>query len=204
MFKQLLAAICCTAVAAPELSAESLQISRSVTDPVAFISHQGTEAGYWLGENVNYAPVANLLSQLKQRLPSETLNSRSDAHITVITPPEYLTLKPYLSQTDIDQIAQQQHIQQSTFNIECLGRGQAVTDYGTILNTYFLVVKSPALINLRKKIFDQYVAHGGMPSRFDPEHYTPHITVGFTQRDLFEQDGVYKQKNACFLPVELT
>ncbi|MDF1761762.1 MAG: hypothetical protein P1U40_14610 [Coxiellaceae bacterium] len=203
MWKQVLAALCFTILTAQGLATDRLQLSLSVKDPVTFISHQGAAGGYWLGENVNYEPVANLLSQLQQRLPSETLKNRGDSHITVLTPPEYLILKPYLSPESLDKIAMQENIQQSSFHVVCLGQGQAVSKYGVVLNTYFLVVKSPDLVRLRKKIFEQFVAHGGMPSRFDPDHFTPHITVGFTERDLFEQDGVYKQKNSCFLPVKI-
>ena len=185
------------------LATDRLPLSRSVKDHVTFISHQGTASGYWLGENVNYEPVANLFSHLKQRLPSEILKNRGDAHITVLTPPEFLILKPYLTPEAIDEIAKQQNIQQQSFHVVCLGRGQAMNEYGSVLNTYFLVVKSPGLARLRRAIFEQYVANGGMPSRFDPDHFTPHITVGFTERDLFEQDGVYKQNNACFIPIEM-
>ena len=184
-------------------AADNLTLSQSVNDPVAFVSHQDTTTDYWLGENVNYKPVADLFAQLGQHVPGEALHNRGDAHITVITPPEYLILKPYLSPSQVDQIAQQGHIQQAKFQIICLGRGQALDQYGQLMKTYFLVAKSPDLIRIRRKLFEQYVANGGMPSHFDPDHFTPHITVGFTDRDLFEQDGVYKQHNACFLPVKM-
>ena len=204
MWRTVVASVCLVFTLTQSIANTSLKLSHSIYNPAAFISHQGASVGYWLGRNVNYASVAELLARLKVKLPGEVLHNRGDAHITVITPPEYLILKSYLSPQLIDQIAQQEHIQRAKFQVDCLGRGQARNVNRELMKTYFLVVKSTDLLRIRKILFEAYVAHGGMPSHFDPEHFTPHITVGFTERDLFEQDGVFKQYNACFLPVKLS
>lgn len=174
------------------------KLSSEINQPAPFISHVDSTDGYWLGRNVNYLAVKAIYQQLQKRLPALQLKTRGDAHITVITPPEYKNiLKPYLTPKEIDQIAKQMNIQASEFTPVCLGRGQKLETNGKAMQTYFIVVKSLALLKLRQKIYEEYVAKGGVPSRFDPQHFTPHITVGFTNRDLFESDGVYKQANAC-------
>ena len=60
--------------------------------------------------------------------------------------------------------------------------------------TYFVVVQSEDLISIRKKIQDSFVGKGGDKNDFNPLNYFPHITLGFTKRDLHESDGVIKGK----------
>lgn len=167
---------------------------------VPFVSHiNDTTYGpdYWLGMNIDNNAVTEIRNNFESQHPELILKNRSDSHITVITPPEYQTiLKPYLSPQAIDNIALSAHIQRSHFKVICIGRGDA-NENNKLLQTYFLVVESPDLINIRKKIFDAYVKNGGDPSRFDPQNFLPHITLAFTDHDLFESDGVYKQKNSC-------
>lgn len=175
-----------------------LPLSKTIHHHESFISHIGSPVGYWLGENVNFTPVDQLREKAQKQLKTPTLLTRGDAHITVITPPEYQNvLSPYLSAEQIDQIAMTAHIQKREFKVVCLGHGVAKESSGDLLQNYFIVVKSPGLLKIRQKIFKAYVHNGGPASRFDPWHFTPHITVGFTKRDLFESDGVFKQLNAC-------
>ncbi|MCX7120905.1 MAG: hypothetical protein NTZ67_03920 [Gammaproteobacteria bacterium] len=165
-----------------------------------FISHiNDPDYGnvYWLGMNVDNNAISVIRKKFEAQHPELVLKNRADSHITLITPPEYQTiLKPYLSPETIDNIAISAHIQRSHFKVICIGRGIAYDD-NKQLQTYFLVVDSPDLIQVRKKIFNTYVKSGGDPSRFDPWHFMPHITIAYTDRDLFEHDGVYKQKNSC-------
>ena len=183
------------------LSASSALYADDIHNSVPFISHindpsYGNE--YWLGMNIDNNAITVIREKFESEHPGLVLKNRSDSHITVITPPEYESiLKPYLSPEAIDSIAESADIQQSHFKVICYGRGVAYDKDKQLLATYFLVVKSPDLIKVRKKIFDAYVKNGGEPSRFDPQSYTPHITIAFTSRDLFESDGVYKQKNSC-------
>lgn len=171
-------------------------------DKMPFIAHDNTSGFYWLAMNINPKPVKSLLLDLEAKFPGLKLLSRGETHITVITPPEYANiLKPYLTAKEIDDIAVQANIQSSQFTPLCIGKGIGFSQNKQQLATYFIEVESSDLLNIRKKIFDAYVSRGGIPSRFDPQDFTPHITIGFTERDLFEKDGVYKQANACIMPL---
>jgi hypothetical protein len=74
-----------------------------------------------------------------------------------------------------------------------LGRGQKNEDF-----TYFLVVKrneNAVIWKLRQAIQSQLPKE--KQDLFDPNHFYPHVTVGFTQGDLHEKDGVIKDRRAC-------
>lgn len=174
--------------------------AESIHHHVPFVSHINDPVygpDYWLGMNVDNNAVAKIRQQFESQHPELVLKNRADSHVTIITPPEYQTiLKPYLTPQQIDNIAIAAHIQRAHFKVICIGRGVAY-DNNKQLQTYFLVVQSPDLVKVRKKIFDAYVRNGGDPSRFDPQNFMSHITIAFTDRDLFESDGVFKQKNSC-------
>src|SRR3990167_5620014 len=182
------------------LIASSPLYAENIHHHVPFVSHINDPVygpDYWLGMNVDNNGVTEIRNKFESEHPEWVLKNRADSHITVITPPEYQTiLKHYLTPRAIDKIAISAHIQRSHFKVICIGRGDAY-DNNKQLQTYFLVVASPDLIKVRKKIFDAYVRNGGDPSHFDPYNFMPHITFAFTDRDLFEGDGVYKQRNSC-------
>lgn len=174
--------------------------AKSIHHHVPFVSHINDPSygpNYWLGMNIDNNAVEEIRKKFESEHSELLLKNRSDSHITVITPPEYQNiLKPYLSPQQIDNIAMSGHIQRSYFKVICIGRANAYEN-NKQLQTYFLVVKSNDLIKIRKKIFEAYVRNGGDPSRFDAQNFMPHITIAFTDRDLFENDGVFKQKNSC-------
>ena len=154
----------------------------------------------YLIQNIQFNPIKDLYSSLEKYVEKKLIN-RGEAHITVITPVEYDKIfKNYLSMNEIEEIALNNNIQEAKFSIVCLGRGQAEID-GKLEQAYYLVIKSQDLLNIRKKIFDFYLEKGGESSKFDPEGYYPHITVGFSKRDLHESDGIKKGKNSCYLDI---
>ena len=71
---------------------EDFHISNDIFKEVAFIPHSGDGPfSNYLTMNVNFEPMADLFSQLllNQRKP---LTNRGEAHITVVTPPEFSTI----------------------------------------------------------------------------------------------------------------
>lgn len=163
----------------------------------AFIEHtgEGPFANY-LAMNIAYAPIEKFRADLEARLGAK-LKNRGEAHITVITPPEYNeVLKPYVTIQEINRLAKDMRIQNSSFKPVCLGRGQTKIE-GKTEQTYYIVVESHDLLKIRREVFKKYVDAGGEPSLFDPDAFYPHITLGFTQRDLHESDGIKKGKNSC-------
>ncbi len=174
------------------LSADLLKGSETV-----FIAHNDPAPfGSYLTMNLPQPPSKELFDVLVSEFQI-VLKNRGEAHITVITPPEYENvLKPYLSMEEINRIALEAEIQKAEVSPLCLGRGRA-RDGHLLMETYYVVVKANRLLEIRRRIAAKYVQHGGDPSRFDPNYFYPHITIGFTSRDLQDSDGVFKGVNSC-------
>lgn len=167
------------------------------TEKAEFIPHTEEKPfKAYLAMNLPYAPYQALHEQL-QKAEGITLTTRGEAHITVITPIEYdKVLKKHLSIAEIHKIAEAAKIQDTPYTPVCIGSGQKVID-GKIEKTYFVVVESPGLIDLRGQIEEAYVKNGGKLQDFVPEKFSPHVTLGFTARDLHAEDGVTKQRGSC-------
>jgi 2'-5' RNA ligase len=171
------------------LALSNLDLSKGVYS-TSKLSH-GSSGGY-LAMAVPFAPVEEVFDALGKNV-NVKLKNRGEAHITVVTPTEFQgALKGKISLTVANQIADQMNLQDSTFKVECLGSGK-VTSSSKNLEAYFLVVSSPDLVDIRKQIAKK----AGNPIGFDPEDYRPHITVGFTERDLHVEDCVYKDLSSC-------
>lgn len=169
--------------------------SKQLYLPAPFVSHAQEKAPY-LAQNVSYLEIQNIKESLELKI-GKKLKSRGEAHITVISPPEYEVLKEKLSMTAIDEIASINKMQEYPFEALCVGKGQLVNEESK--ETYFVVIKSKALLELRKKIKETYVQAGGKNTDFDAEVFYPHITLGFTDRDLHLQDGVVKNSSSCYM-----
>ena len=169
----------------------SFVVSHTLTNTAAtaFVSHPD-----YLAMNVPYAPVKSLFSALPTALGAR-LATRGEAHITVLMPAEVSVLARRLPMSEIDALARSQGLQSRAWSPVCLGVGIAASNRS--LQTYYVVVRSDALVAFRRAVRDRFVARGGSASAFDAEGYTPHITLGFTQRDLFESDGVTKDVRSC-------
>jgi len=57
---------------------------------------------------------------------------------------------------------------------------------------------APGLFDIRREIEKLYRKRGGEGALFQAESFWPHVTVGFTYRDMFLEDGVFKGLNSCF------
>jgi 2'-5' RNA ligase len=173
------------------------------TTYMPFVRHESSAPfGSYLSMNIPYAPVLGLHDDVKG-VAGLDLITRGEAHITVVTPPEYDgALKSYLSIKKIHDLAERLEIQETPFKVVCLGKGEKVEGTKT-LTTYFIVVKSPELLKIRREIRDAFVKAGGDPKAFVPEEFYPHITVGFTDRDLHREDGVVKDDRSCTANLEL-
>lgn len=156
-----------------------------------------------LAMNIPYAPIVGLRRQLQEALGRPLnfftgWNPSGEAHVTVLTPIEYQKMaqampsgRPPLAMAQIGEVAAAEGIQHADLALLGIGSGRTVIE-GRNEETYFLIVESRALRQLRRKIHARYVASGGDPLAFDPERFYPHITIGFTRRDLHEADGVLK------------
>lgn len=181
---------------------KTLEISASIFNSASlqFKSHQGR--GYYdnyLSMELPYTPVKGLFDKLED-LESISLKTRGEAHITVLSPVEFHDLKNYVSIEEMEKIAKSHNVQSSQFDIQCLGQGQS-PDHSD--STYFVVVSSLDLVNIRRDIAKLYADRSGEAGAFVAEDFYPHITVGFTSRDLHIQDGVCKDQRTCIYDIEV-
>jgi hypothetical protein len=153
--------------------------------------------------NITYAPIKNLRQKLNQALGKDldyfkTWNENGEAHITVVTPNEYFNvLKSKLSMREIEAIAERYEIQSSKINVLGIGSGKVSLD-GKDEETFFVIVDSADLRLIRQMIFYEFTRRGGDRSAFDPSWFFPHITIGYTKRDLNEADGIIKNLKYSF------
>lgn len=175
-----------------------LDTSILMNSSMPFVSHQGSgEFDTALAMNVQYEPIKSVKRQIENRLGRRLKifkgwNPQGEAHVTTITPPEYsLVLRKHISAEKIDQIALEYQIQSSDLEVIGLGKGEAKVD-GKSEQTYFVIVRSENLLKIRRAIHRAFVEAGGSTNAWNPEAFYPHITIGFTKRDLHEADGVIK------------
>ncbi|KAJ1926479.1 hypothetical protein IWQ60_003754 [Tieghemiomyces parasiticus] len=182
------------------------------TTAIPYESHGGPGPNdTWLQHTLNAA----LLTPLRQAVEAahgQPLLNRGEAHVTLITPPEYHNvLAPAgVTLTDLDDIARAAQVQAAPIQALCVGRQRLVVtaspqlkDGGdtTTMYAYNLIVRSPTWTRIRWQVWRRFIGLGGEPSLFDPEANWPHVTLGFSHRDLFLQDGVFKGINSCWRAV---
>ncbi len=189
--------IALTSCASGKSSYKSLSYTPDLFAKVDFVKHDeyGTMKSY-LALNVNFVPVKELRQRLETEIANE-LKSRPEAHITVITPMEYdKVLAKKIKMREINALADKLKIQDSSFKPICIGKGSAQSN-GDTADTYFVVVSTDALFHLRAEVQKLFISKGGLAADFNPENFYPHITLGFTQRDLHFDDGIVKDERSC-------
>jgi 2'-5' RNA ligase len=176
--------------------AEALPISRDGFNGtgIAFEPHSN-----YLAMPLPFPPMKKLYEELVKRSPVKLL-SRGESHVTVLTPPEFDELKSKLSMADINAIATKNLIQETKLTPVCLGQGRGMLD-GKEEQAFFVVIEASGLVKVRRAIADAFRARGGSRESFNPDHFYPHITVGFTKADLHEQNGVIKDAASCLSPL---
>lgn len=153
-----------------------------------------------LALNVEYQDVKRLRSEISKIIGRELAffkgwDKQGEAHVTTITPPEYnFQLKPYVSPEAINRIAQDFDIQSADVSVLGIGSGKKLFK-GEMGETFFIIVRSNKLLQIRQAIYQEYLKNKGPvsgPNAFDPNRFYPHITVGFTHEDIHENDGLIK------------
>lgn len=160
---------------------------------LCFFSFQAHSA---LKNYISYDLEYNAFEEMRLKLEKTLgtpLKNRGEAHITVVTPPEYEKLSKKLAPEQIHSIANESLSKHPSYQIVCVGKG-SITINNKSESTYYAVVTADELISIRKKLAE---ASGITKDQFDPNLYFPHVTLGFTSRDLHYEDGVKKDKNSC-------
>jgi hypothetical protein len=102
---------------------------------------------------------------LEAKLIDMMLIRSGEAHITVISPPEFSVLAAAnVTIDDINKIAVDYEIQASNFEVICLGRAKVEDN-----TVYQIIVYSDDLVRIRTRIFQLYWNNGGNPALFDPK-----------------------------------
>ena len=186
----------------PLASSSVMEISAEALRAADFIYHQAkTPFGSYLALNLEFKPYNDLRLLLEKEL-GVTLIHRGEAHITVISPIEFdQVLSRKISIDKINTLALKLNLQKSGFRLHCVGRGEAKVNE-KFEKTYYVVVESKDLFEIRKKIHSAFIQAGGDPKKFDPMNYYPHVTLGFTLKDLHYEDGIVKDAKSCIYPLK--
>lgn len=138
----------------------------------------------YISLDLEYPEYQQTLNRLDVFLGTKLIN-RAEAHITVITPPEFTKLTAKASAETIHQ--EWEAWKTKTFTKVCLGEGSLKE-----LKTYYVVVEAPELLTFREYLKNKYAVDD-----FKPSVFYPHITLGFTEKDLHFEQGVIKDQKSC-------
>lgn len=177
------------------VSLKSLE-NNSNLDFIYHIEEDPTSFGNSLAFNVHYTPILKLRKLVSKKIGHKLKfykgwDPKGEAHVTVITPPEYVSvLRHKMTMLEIHDIAKDK-IQSADLSLLGIGsfRGQLE---GHEEETFFLIVDSSVLREIRQDVFRLFIARGGDPKYFDPSWFFPHITIGYTEKDFHEKDGAIK------------
>ncbi|KAJ2004476.1 hypothetical protein H4R26_002491 [Coemansia thaxteri] len=195
--------------------APAFELARDALDAqnIPFSSHSDDRPfGSHLQLTLDYSRFTHLIEAVNDTAAG-ALQSRGEAHVTVVTPPEFdFALKPAgVTMQEIESIAKRLDIQSARLQPVCVGRFSGAlprpaldADHGTFL-LYSLVVADVFgdLTDIRREVFKLYRKKGGNGALFQPEGFWPHVTLGYDRRDLFIEDGIYKGSNYCYAPLHV-
>ena len=178
-----------------------IQIPKDVYKKVPF-SSEFIEDGALI-RNINYEAVEAIVPQLNS-LYGVKLETRGEAHITVITPPEaqgwftdHKGINYFISSIELHH-KYFKTLQDTKFEIVCVGMRENETN-----KVFYLVVDSPELFAVRAEIaqeLERRASFTGKKTFFDPNKYYPHITIGFEGGDVH---GVSKGAETCVQDIKL-
>ncbi|MES2803890.1 MAG: hypothetical protein V4654_15465 [Bdellovibrionota bacterium] len=138
--------------------------------------------------DLEYPEYQQTLNKLDAFLSTSLVN-RGEAHITVITPPEFKTLTAKISAETIHQ--EWEEWKTKNFKKVCLGEG-SLKEKNLVFKTYYIVVEASELLAFREHLKNKYAVEN-----FKASVFYPHITLGFTEKDLHFEQGVIKDRKSC-------
>jgi hypothetical protein len=160
-----------------------------------------TDTKNYVSLDLDYSEYKSIYDKLVKKVGP--LKNRGEAHVTLITPPEFkvLTASPgtKLTPEKIHAFFKNAAPSEKDFSKICIGRGLLKKGQSE-LKTYYVVLKSDRLRKLREELSAE---SGLSPQQFDPDLFFPHITLGFTERDLFYEDGVIKTAKSCSPKIQI-
>ncbi|KAL6762462.1 hypothetical protein V8C86DRAFT_2518281 [Haematococcus lacustris] len=185
---------------------QALDGSKVAFTPRVFGNATNKYAGSWLGFQLSWALYEPIFAQLNSTAGVAPLVNRADVYITTISTAEYAVLSSLSSITiqDINAIAMASDIQASSFVPHCVARfRKSLVTPAVVDEAYNVPASSADLVAIRQRVSDLYQMLGGEPGMFNPTSFLPHITLGFSRRNMGDADGVFKGENACWAPISL-
>lgn len=176
----------------PSKSSDSTGIPQKFAPP--FVSHSN-----WLAINLDFQRYEKVRKQL-ETLIGRPLKHRSEAHITLISPPEFESFQKVISMNELEKELSTDKIQSLDFDEVCIGKGSKAKGSSQKIETFFVVVESKAIRSLRLQIQELLAKRGH--NQFKAEVFDPHITLGFDERDLHKEEGIIKNRASCFFPLQ--
>ncbi|MFZ3229262.1 MAG: hypothetical protein WA160_03570 [Pseudobdellovibrio sp.] len=155
-------------------------------------STQKAELKNYVSLDIAYPYYKMILGKLENRL-GKSLKSRGESHVTLITPPEFNVLKTKISPEQIHKMAAVFFETKPEFKSVCLGKFEKKI-LSEPQQVYFVVIESKDFLEFRKSLALQ---SGLDKNTFDPDLFYPHVTIGFSERDLHYEDGAIKNATAC-------
>ena len=173
------------------LSFSCSSVNPSAAKTPASVDSQNKPLKNYVSLDLAYPYYKMLLDKLELKVKTvhKPLKNRGEAHITLITPPEFKILSTKLSAEKIHQISNDFLSLEPKFQNACIGHFEKANEH-----VYYVVAESTDLIKLRLQLSEQ---SGLTKAEFDPELFFPHITLGFTERDIHYEEGAVKNKASC-------
>lgn len=199
IFLGMITPLCLTSCASRKIpQLEVLFFSAQDLNPSAsrsIASKRSVEVKSYLAVNLP-TKVFEKLRQDIEKSQGLSLRSRGENHITVITPPELKKLSTKVKPQEIFALAERMKVDETPYTLLCVGKG-ALTEKGVEESTFYVVIESDRLFQIRRAVQVLYTSKGGAAQDFEPDLYYPHVTLGFTKRDLHYEDGVVKDASSC-------
>lgn len=183
---------------ATPVSAQPAAAQTAVTTPAPALPPVSMPAKAFIPEQQDYDrdsygainfQVKHFAAALKRAedIAGGNLMTRGEAHMTVLTPPEYNRIEGKTRKKILSEM-KREAAREDEIKPVCIGRGQAELN-GKMEFTYYIVIESKGIRAIREK--------------YHLTDFYPHVTLGFTKRDLHFEDGVRKDKSTCVSELNL-
>jgi hypothetical protein len=169
------------------LVSEGLMAQVKISNKAFKADAKDYDKGTYAAIDLSVEPFAPALKKAEE-LAGATLKTRGEAHLTVLTPPEYMRLDSKIRKILLEDM---KNVMQNGAELKplCIGKGEAEVQ-GKKETAYFVVVDATPLRKVREK--------------YHLQDFYPHVTLGFTKRDLHFEDGVKKDKSSCVAKLAAT
>ena len=181
----------------------------------------------YLATTLNHTHFPQIKKQI-EKIANTTLKDRGEAHMTIITPPEYgyeaenyqQGLGKLIKLPELNAIAQGERTREESamqlFSVQqfdmyplCIGKAsrsigkKGEKGYKEDSAVYYIIVESKQASAFREELETEFQARRGNPSHFCAKCFRAHITIGYEDNDWFEDKSIYKTEHTCEYGINL-